>query len=159
MRFGEADFSLHRLFRARLVERRRTGLGAGAGEADAAPLHHPLHGAVLPLAAVQPEEEEGVVDGKRVEGLLERRPRRRPRRLVVELEGALVREEVGEGDVVDGAVRRPEPSQDVAEGADDVLRRGDGDVALVGAPAEEDDGGHQVLRSLVLRLLRLNLTT
>jgi hypothetical protein len=88
---------------------------------------------------MQCEKENGIVDGKRVEGLFEIGPDRRPLRIEVSFKRTLMREQLLDADVVNRAVRSPEPAQRVAEGAHDVLSRRNGDVALIAGTAEEDD--------------------
>src|SRR5687767_5761862 len=50
-------------------------------------------------------------------------------------------EQIADGNVMHRPVRRPEPGQRLVERANDGLRRGDGNVALVTGAAEKDDCG------------------
>src|SRR5205807_8047224 len=91
--------------------------------------------------AVQRQEKDGIVDRNGVESLLEVGPDRRPRRRVIELERPLVPEQFRDRDVMHRTVRRLEPAERRAECAGHVLRRGNGDMPLIRASAEEDDRG------------------
>ena len=85
---------------------------------------------------MQREQKHRILDRQRVQSLLQIRPERRPLRLKVDFEWLLMAEKVVGGDVVHRAFRRPEPREGRLEGPDDVLRRRDGDVALVRRAAE-----------------------
>ena len=92
------------------------------------------------------EEEDGIVDRDRVECLLDGGEDRRPRRDEVAFERTLVREQVALRDVVDRPLGRPELGEHLgSERADDVLSRGDGNLAFIGRAAKEDDRGHAAL--------------
>ena len=135
-RLRHKDAILQNLFRAILVECVGARDRSRAGKGDAAILHHFLHCAVLARIAMQRETKNGIVDRKRVERLLQIRPDRRTLRAEINFEGALMREKIVDRHIVNRAVGRPEPAERRAEGPDDVLSGGDGDVALVGRPAE-----------------------
>jgi len=89
------------------------------------------------------ENESRILDGQRVEGLLQIGPDRGPSRIEIDLERTLVSQQVAGSDVMHGAIRRPEPAERRSEGLHNRLGGRDRDVPLIRAAAEEDDGRHR----------------
>ena len=112
------------------------GLGPLARTDDPSLLHHSLYDSILARRPVKSQQEHGIVDRQGIEGLFDVRPDRRPLRLKIDLKWALMREKIIDGDVVNRAVRRPEPGEWRTECTDDVLSRCDRHMPLVGRAAE-----------------------